>query len=423
MKKNILISIIVILTSIFNLSFSEFVEPEMIIVPNGSFIMGNNNSAYDDEKPEHSVTLSNDYKLSKYNVTTSEFCEMLNYALAENLLAGDFQNNIAVKNSNGIQKILLDMEDPPADDCEIYFDPSENIFKVDEGKDNRPIIEISWYGSVFYCNMLSKKYGLTELYNLNTWRCNDIYGVDGYRLPTEAEWEYAARYNDGRTYAWGNQTPDTTLANISWYYDHTFDVGKYSPQGDSELGFSDITGNVFDWINDYYNNSYYSVSPAINPEGASSPSYSGNSHSLRGSSFHSMANSDWLYLSKRTVNNPDATTYATSFRVQRTVQENGIEDNYELAITNYELKQNYPNPFNPVTKISYQLAVSSEQLVEIIVYNSAGQKIWSSPITDHSLRVTGSVLFNGSNLNSGIYYYSLVINGKEMDTKSMVLIK
>jgi len=100
-----------------------------------------------------------------------------------------------------------------------------------------------------------------------------------------------------------------------------------------------------------------------------------------------------------------------------------IDDNYELQITNYELKQNYPNPFNPVTRIRFQLAVSSEQLAEIVVYNSAGQQVWFSQLTAHSSQLTGSILFDGSKFNSGIYYYSLVIDGKKMDTKSMVLIK
>ncbi len=99
------------------------------------------------------------------------------------------------------------------------------------------------------------------------------------------------------------------------------------------------------------------------------------------------------------------------------------ESNYELSIMNYELKQNYPNPFNPITKISYQLSVNSDQLAEIVIYNVTGQKVWSSPVTRYGSRVTDFVLFDGSALNSGIYYYSLVVDGKKMDMKSMVLIK
>ena len=97
-----------------------------------------------------------------------------------------------------------------------------------------------------------------------------------------------------------------------------------------------------------------------------------------------------------------------------------IEDNYELQITNYELKQNYPNPFNPVTKISYELAITNYESAEIVVYNTRGQEVWvSNPLTLNS----NHCIFDGSKFNSGIYYYSLIIDGKKMDTKSMVLIK
>ena len=108
----------------------------------------------------------------------------------------------------------------------------------------------------------------------------------------------------------------------------------------------------------------------------------------------------------------------------------GIDDNYELGITNYKLKQNYPNPFNPLTKINYELGgtlvtngLANYETAEIAVYNTMGQKVWSSQITDHALRVTGSVLFNGTEFNSGVYYYSLEVDGKKMNTKAMVLIK
>ena len=97
--------------------------------------------------------------------------------------------------------------------------------------------------------------------------------------------------------------------------------------------------------------------------------------------------------------------------------------NNELLIMNYELKQNFPNPFNPVTRINYELRITNYELVEIIVYNSAGQQVWSSPITQNALRVTDFILFDGSSFNSGIYYYSLIVDGKRMSTKSMVLLK
>ncbi len=107
-----------------------------------------------------------------------------------------------------------------------------------------------------------------------------------------------------------------------------------------------------------------------------------------------------------------------------------VKINYELSIINYQLKQNYPNPFNPVTKINYQLSIVNYESAEIVVHNSAGQKIWSSPVgatpvarPSSATNNHGSIQFDGSNLNSGIYYYSLIVDGKKMDTKSMILIK
>jgi len=101
----------------------------------------------------------------------------------------------------------------------------------------------------------------------------------------------------------------------------------------------------------------------------------------------------------------------------------GSNNNYELPITNYELNQNYPNPFNPITKISYLLPMGGVEIVKIVVYNVSGQQIWSSPVTRYGSPVTGSILFDGSKFNSGVYYYSLQIGNKKLDSKSMILIK
>ncbi len=95
------------------------------------------------------------------------------------------------------------------------------------------------------------------------------------------------------------------------------------------------------------------------------------------------------------------------------------------------MKQNYPNPFNPTTKINYELAgtlassaITNYELAEIVVYNAMGQMVWSSPVTRYGiLPVTGSIIFDGSKFNSGIYYYSLIVDGIKKDTKSMLLIK
>ncbi len=119
--------------------------------------------------------------------------------------------------------------------------------------------------------------------------------------------------------------------------------------------------------------------------------------------------------------------FSQDFVINATVD---IENNYELRIMNYELKQNYPNPFNPNTRINYELGIMNYELAEIVVYNTMGQSVWSTIVGPKNLSPGtsatnnhGSVEFDGSRFNSGIYYYSLVIDGKRMDTKSMILIK
>jgi len=133
-------------------------------------------------------------------------------------------------------------------------------FRPHKGKENYPVVEVTWYGAAFYCNMLSESEGLEPLYNLDDWSCQ-VYGKPGYRLPTEAEWEYAAQFDDGRIYPWGNGAADDSFANIMHNVKDPVDVdtkavGSYSPKGDSKLGICDMSGNVAEWCHDWYNDLY-----------------------------------------------------------------------------------------------------------------------------------------------------------------------
>ncbi|MBN2835518.1 MAG: carboxypeptidase regulatory-like domain-containing protein [Candidatus Delongbacteria bacterium] len=101
----------------------------------------------------------------------------------------------------------------------------------------------------------------------------------------------------------------------------------------------------------------------------------------------------------------------------------GIDENNsdKLVVGNEYLEQNYPNPFNPRTEISYQLPNHSFKSAKIVVYNLAGQQIWESTIL--SAQNNGHCVFDGSMFNSSIYFYSLIVDGKTVSTKSMIMIK
>ena len=110
----------------------------------------------------------------------------------------------------------------------------------------QPAVSISWHDADQFCKWLSKRESRS------------------YRLPTEAEWEYAARGGlDQKEYPWGDQRPEGRATFMSMT---TTPVGKYAPNG---YGLYDVAGNAGEWVSDWYGESYYSRSPAINPKGSS----------------------------------------------------------------------------------------------------------------------------------------------------------
>ena len=251
-----------------------------IEIPTGSFSMGSI-SGSSDETPVHTVNITRSFYLCKYEVTQQEW--------------------------------ILTMGNNPS----FYT-----------GDTNRPVEEVRWYSLLVYCNNRSLNEGLTPCYTIDgstdpstwgsvptnpnsTWdavTCN--FSAKGYRLPTEAEWEYVARYNDDRTYPWGETLPSSDLCNYNSNLGSTASVGSY-PNGNNYLGFSDMGGNVWEWVWDWY--ATYSSTVQTNPSG---PTTIQTYRVLRGGSWNNTES--FLRCSDRFNRTPTILDRVIGFRLART---------------------------------------------------------------------------------------------------------
>jgi len=205
----------------------EAIAPDMILVEPGSFQMGATDG-FADEQPAHRVLITRSFYIARHAVTFDEY-------------------------------------DRFCDDT-ILSRPDDNGW----GRGSRPIIGIDWYDAVAYCNWLSTKEGLEPCYRGKGRVTACDFAADGYRLPTEAEWEYAARgglEGQRRIHA-GSDDPD----DVAWYDSNsggqTHPVGQKQP---NELGLYDMSGNLFEWCWDWYDKAYYGSSPTSDPFGPPSP--------------------------------------------------------------------------------------------------------------------------------------------------------
>jgi len=239
----------------------DIMLPGMVLVRAGEFAMGSE-SGDSDELPVHTVYLDG-FWIDQYEVTNAQYVVFVN-AFARNIDSGGYE--------------LLDL-----DDADVQIRKSGSIFELKSADyTDLPVIEISWYGAQAYCKWAGK------------------------RLPTEAEWEKAARGTDGRTYPWGEGI-DHNKANYSGGPGRTTTVGSY-PSGVSPYGAHDMAGNVWEWVADRYDGGYYSGSTGRNPTGPSS----GSIQVVRGGSWFN--DPDLLRVANRGRNAPTHTYNDLGFR-------------------------------------------------------------------------------------------------------------
>ncbi len=267
----------------------------MAPIPAGEFQMGDTfatGQTY--ETPVHAVYVSSFYMDQKL-VTNQQYVDALNWAKAQgNLIsvtsgvvynaAGTFAYCATTTGEGGVQS-------------RITWDGS--TFAVIAGRENYPMYLVSFYGSAAYANWRSAMQGKPLCYNTSTWSCN--YAVSGYRLPSEAEWEKAARGGAaGHRFPWSDtdtiqhaRANYSSNANIAYDtsptrgyhpafsddYPYVNPVGYFAPNG---YGLYDMAGNVWERVNDFFSDTYYSTSPYNNPTGPPT----GTNIVVRGGSWH-----------------------------------------------------------------------------------------------------------------------------------------
>ena len=219
---------------------------DFVYVPAGDFRMGDNfGDGEPRERPVHTVTLDAFY-IGKFEVTNGDWKK--------------FRNDAGYDDA----KFWPGGRVVPKDQVPYWTQPNNHGGGTPDS-DQYPVIGVNWDSAVAYCNWLSAKTGKK------------------YRLPTEAEWEKAARGTDQRRYPWGN-TIDRSYANYTGAqtFDTVLPVGYYdgSKRGAlqthsnaSPYGAMDMAGNIMEWCSDWYSRTYYQVSPKKNPKGPETGAY------------------------------------------------------------------------------------------------------------------------------------------------------
>ena len=247
------------------------------LIPSGKFYMGTHDSdefMRNNEHPQHRVSITKPMYIGIYQVTQAQFAELLEY------------------------------------------NPSTSVIQ-----DTNPVDSVTWFSAVEFCNKLSETEGLSPYYMIDNARRKtnksieyadiSFLGGNGFRLPSEAEWEYACRAGSITPWCFGDLVLE--VGNYAWYYDNaqleTHPVGNKKPNA---WGLYDMHGNIMEWCNDWYNDMYYQQDiPEEDPAGPDESI----SRVLRGGAWQFGAEA--TRSAYRNNANPDAISNIIGFRVVR----------------------------------------------------------------------------------------------------------
>ena len=287
---------------------------KLVRIPAGEFLMGSADTdpgGRDDEKPRHRVRISKPFYLGVYEVTQGEFEAVMG------------------SNPSAFSKTGL-LKESPNLDCSRF-----------------PVDGVTWYGAVEFCRRLSESPKEKQAHRV-------------YRLPTEAEWEYACRAGTNTVFHFGNSL-SSSQANFNGNYpfgdaqkgpflNRTTTVGSYAPNA---FGLYDMHGSVNEWCADKFSRDYYRVSPVEDPIGPKQ----GTSPVIRGGDWYSDARD--CRSAFRYADVPEGKFYALGFRVVCELTTDGVRPALPLADTQKRIDKS-SSPTNAATLAERPLLTSGE---------------------------------------------------------------
>jgi formylglycine-generating enzyme required for sulfatase activity len=257
-----------------------------VSLPGGTFQMGDEvGDLWYGCRPVHTVTVSG-FQLSEAEITNAQYCTWLNDSLGRGEVTASGISVLGTKGTwSGCEYLYLDYTSDPTNICQIHF--GNSAFTVASGKENWPVVLVTWYGAKAFAE------------------------GNGWDLPREGEWEYVCRGGHQYRYGTDDGTISQTKANYTWetgVMGHPVNVKSY-PR--NPFGLYDMSGDVWEWCNDWYSDDYYATSPSQDPTGAQT----GYSRATRGGSWG--GDEIGCRAANRYVLSPDMKGSHIGFRVAR----------------------------------------------------------------------------------------------------------